>query len=285
MVAWGKLGAVIAGATSLWSAAPAAAQIYKSGDLAITGSVAGTNDYVFRGVSQNTRDFAGQASLDLAYKYFYLGTFISNVDFGRDLNGGLTVDKAKGSKKVASVEVDYYAGFKVPLGTKLEVDLGAVYYTYPGAYDGRGRLYEELDYVEGKLGLTYKPTEVLALTGTVFVSPEYTNKSGRVFTLEGGASYTLPAFGAVATSVSALVGYQTGNDDRYKLVIANGKDNYVYWNAGATFTFAERFSIDVRYWNTNIRDNAASAGFSDRFCSGVVLQCDQSVSATAKVTF
>jgi uncharacterized protein (TIGR02001 family) len=265
--------------------APTSAEIFKAGDLSVTGNVAGTTDYVFRGVSQTKRDFAGQANLDATYKFFYAGMFVSNVDFGRDAGGALVTDKVKGSSKVASVEIDYYAGFKIPVGKKLELDIGGIFYTYPNAFDGSGRLFEELNYVEGKLGATYKVTDAFTLTAVAFGSPQYTNKTGRVYTFEGSASYALPKFGSVDTAISALIGVQTGNSDRFKAFVTNGRDSYVYWNAGATFTFAERFSIDVRYWNTNIKDNNATSGFSDRFCTGVILQCDQSVSATAKVTF
>ena len=49
--------------------------------LAITGYVDATNDYIFRGVSQNRRDVTMQAGFDAAYKMFYVGTFTSGVDF------------------------------------------------------------------------------------------------------------------------------------------------------------------------------------------------------------
>lgn len=264
---------------------PANAQFYKSGDLSITGNVAGTNDYVFRGFSQNARDFTVQANIDLSYKYFYAGMFISGINFGRDNNGLLVKDSFSGGRNVADVEIDLYAGFKYPLTGKLEIDVGTVGYVYPNSYDGRSRLYNELDYIEAKVGLTYKATDALTLSGVVFVTPEYTNRTGTVYTLEGSASYALPTYGKVATTLSALIGYQAGDSQRFKVLVANGRDSYFYWNAGSTFTFDERFSIDVRYWSTDVKDNNAAGGYADRFCSGVVLQCDQSVAATAKVTF
>lgn len=266
-------------------AVPARAQIYKSGDLTVTGNIAATTDYIFRGVSQSRRDPTVQSNLDLTYKYLYLGAFVSGIDFGRDDAGTLTIVETAGSRKVANVEVDYYGGVKFPLGSKVDIDLGVIYYAYHQAFDGPGRLYDELDYVEGKLGVTFKATDALTLATILYVSPEYTNKTGDVLTVEGTISYALPTVGSVATTISGLIAVQTGNDARFETLIANGRDSYFYWNVGPTFTFAERLSIDVRYWGTNIKDDNAAAGFADNFCRGVVLQCTQTVVGTVKVTF
>jgi hypothetical protein len=58
----------------------------------------------------------------------------------------------------------------------------------------------------------------------------------------------------------------------------DGDDNYLYWNAGVTLAFHERFSLDLRYWDTNM---------SNGFCKtpGDLNACDGRFAATAKVTF
>jgi uncharacterized protein (TIGR02001 family) len=260
-------------------ASPASAQILKSGDLTVTGNIAGTTDYVFRGFSQTRERPTLQGNLDASYKWLYVGMFLSGIDFADDLNG--TLVRRKQGTNIGNVEIDVYGGVKIPVGSMLEMDVGVIGYLYPDALDGTGRALAELDYVEIKAGGTFKPTDSLAFTLFGYYSPEYTNKTGEVFTLEGGAAYTLPTFAKIGTTLSALIGYQTGDDLRYSVNVANGKDNYLYWNVGSTFTFAERFSIDLRYWDTNVKDNALGTNF----CTGFVFQCDARFVATAKVTF
>ena len=49
---------------------------------------------------------------------------------------------------------------------------------------------------------------------------------------------------------SALVGYQVGDDTAYRTrITGGGDDNYLYWNAGVTFGFLEKWSLDLRYWD------------------------------------
>jgi acyl-homoserine lactone acylase PvdQ len=61
-------------------------------------------------------------------------------------------------------------------------------------------------------------------------------------------------------------------------LVGNGKDNYWYWNAGVTLGFGDNFSLDFRYWDTNVSNTS-------NFCSGNVFQCDERFVGTAKVTF
>ncbi len=46
-----------------------------------TGYVQGVSDYVFRGISQTRRDPMAQGGLDGTYGMFYVGTFVSGVNF------------------------------------------------------------------------------------------------------------------------------------------------------------------------------------------------------------
>ena len=89
----------------------------------------------------------------------------------------------------------------------------------------------------------------------------------------------VPTFGAT-------LGYQTGQDWRYRTLSANyAADNYIYWNAGMTLGFGDNFSLDLRWWDTNLKDNNLAAGGSANFCTGATFRCDERFVATAKVTF
>ena len=79
---------------------------------------------------------------------------------------------------------------------------------------------------------------------------------------------------------SALIGYQIGDDAGYQPLIGNGDDNYTYWNAGVTFGFLEKWSLDFRYWDTNLDDPAAAAS-----ARTALFQCDERFVATLKFTY
>ncbi len=173
------------------------------------------------------------------------------------------------------MELDAYAGVKGTVG-RFSYDLGIIYYAYPNQASD----VSELNYVEFKAGVATEVWKGGTLGGTVFYSPDYTLETGNVWTLEGSFSQVLPTiFGRITPTFSALVGYQKGEDAEFKLrIIANGKDNYVYWNAGINFGLDKNWSLDVRYWDTNISDSGS-------FCSGPTFQCDERVVGTLKFTY
>jgi uncharacterized protein (TIGR02001 family) len=252
----------------------------------LTANVALTSQYVFRGFSQTGENPAIQGGMDVdCGGRFYAGFWGSNLDFGgRDRGDGVLKD-------VANIEIDWYAGLKHSWD-RFDFDLGLIYYSYPGAFDARRSydLVRELDYLELKFGTRFKARNDLVLFSTLFYSPEYTNETGPVFTWENGFEFTLPKMSHISPSITALLGWQAGEDNRYKLLVGNGRDDYLYWNAGITFGFAEKFSLDLRYWDTNISNNAASRPFgSNNFCDGKatggVFQCDERFVATLKATW
>ncbi len=84
-----------------------------------TGYIQGTNDYIFRGMSQTRRDPAIQGGADIGYGWFYAGTFLSNVDF-KYPTGGVNDARA---------EFDVYAGIKPKVGD-VTLDIGIITYNY-----------------------------------------------------------------------------------------------------------------------------------------------------------
>lgn len=247
-------------------------------DLQITGNFALTTDYVFRGFSQSGESPTIQAGVDLTYKLFYAGLWSSGIDFGQD--------PIRPGQDIAHVEIDYYAGIKPVVG-RFTFDLGGIYYTYPRAFDiGGAAVFRELDYFEFKAGVSADAWKDATVGVTLFYSPNYTNDTGSVVTVEGAFSQVLPKLRDITPTFSALLGYQSGDDARYQLLIANNaRDNYLYWNVGVTLGFHERFSVDLRYWDTNVKSNNAAGGGIDGFCTGRTFQCDERFVATAKVTY
>jgi hypothetical protein len=78
--------------------------------------------------------------------------------------------------------------------------------------------------------------------------------------------------GRFSPTFSALVGYQKGDIADYS--VAGADDDYVYWNAGVTLGFHEKWSLDLRYWDTDV---------SGGLCFG--LKCDERFVATLKASF
>lgn len=230
----------------------------------LSANIGLATEYIFRGISQTGGGPAVQGGFDATCGLFYAGVWASNLDFGT--NGGNTV---------ANIEMDWYAGIKPKTGP-ITWDLGIIYYTYPNSSPVAPA--GDLHYLEFKVGGSAEIWKGGTLGVTAFYSPDYTGESGRVWTLETGFSQALPAMGMFTPTFSALYGYQHGNNSVQYGLITNGDDNYSYWNAGVTFAFLEKWSLDLRYWDTNISNNG-------NFCEGGLFQCDQRYVATLKFTF
>jgi uncharacterized protein (TIGR02001 family) len=114
------LAAMSAGSALAQTPAPAAEP-----DFTFTGNVGLFSQYVFRGISQTNEKPAVQGGFDLGHKSgFYVGTWASNVSWLSDGNPDVS----------ASVEWDFYGGFKLPLPMDFSADFGVLYYWYPGTY-------------------------------------------------------------------------------------------------------------------------------------------------------
>lgn len=185
----------------------------------VSANVGFTTDYVFRGVSQTGEDATVQGGLDLTCGRFYLGVWGSGINFG---NG---------------TEIDIYGGFKSSTGP-INWDIGFIYYSYPGAPS-----FLDLDYVEFKLGASGDIWKGGTLGATVFYSPEFTLGTGETWTVEGTFSQALPKLGMFSPTFSATVGHISFQD--FDVL------DYTYWNVGVAFGFHEKWSLDVRYWDTD----------------------------------
>ena len=100
------------------TAAPAA----PASPWTLTGNAGLYSDYTFRGISQTNRQPAFQGGFDIAHSSgLYAGNWNSNVDSGF-YNG-------------ANLEMDFYGGYKATFGD-FGLDVGAIYYYYPGTGAG-----------------------------------------------------------------------------------------------------------------------------------------------------
>jgi uncharacterized protein (TIGR02001 family) len=240
----------------------------------LSANVGLTTDYVFRGVSQTSQGPAVQGGFDATCGMFYAGVWASNLDWG-----------ASGGTTLANIEMDWYAGIK-PVTGRITWDLGVIYYSYPNGADIGSVPGLEYNYVEIKVGGSAELWKEATLGVTVFFSPDYQYETGNVWTIETAFTQNLPKFMAFgrewSPSISALLGYQTATGSAadkalYRANVTGDDDNYVYWNAGLTLGFMEKWSLDLRYWDTNI-DRADN-------CRGPIFSCDERFVATLKFTY
>ena len=85
-----------------------------------------------------------------------------------------------------------------------------------------------------------------------------------------GYAFTNKLWNFFTPSVSATVGFQS-----YEV----NADDYVYWNAGLTLGFLERWSADIRYYDTDYNADQCVAQ------SGGRENCDARAVGTIKATF
>jgi uncharacterized protein (TIGR02001 family) len=241
-----------------------------------TANVDITTEYVFRGFSQTAGKPAVQGGFDATCGIFYAGVWASSLDFG-----ALAPDTT-----VATTEMDWYAGIK-PVTGRITWDLGVIYYTYPGSANfNLFLLPAKLNYVELKVGASTEIWKDGTVGVTVFYSPDYQYEAGSVWTTEATFTQVFPKFSAIhrewTPSFSALLGWQKATSDKAVYInnITGDSDSYLYWNAGVSFGFLEKWSIDFRYWDTNI-DKAPGFGS----CSVDLFSCDQRFVATLKFTY
>lgn len=248
----------------------------------LSANIGLATEYVFRGISQTSEGPAVQGGFDATCGMFYAGVWASNLDWG-----------ANDGTNVANIEMDWYAGLKFNTG-RVAWDVGVIYYSYPrGAdiavaslADPNTIVNADFNYVELKVGASAELWKDGTLGVTGFFSPDYQYETGNVWTVEGAFTQNLPKFMMFgrewSPSVSALLGYQAATSNgadkaRYLANVTVDDDHYLYWNAGLTLGFLDKWSIDVRYWDTNI-DRADN-------CKGPLFACDERVVGTLKFTF
>ena len=139
----------------------------------ISANVALTSDYKFRGISQSNGDGALQGGFDAGFgPGFYVGAWGSTVNF--DTNDGGCCN--------GSLELDYYGGWAHDIGdSDFSVDVGYIYYSYPGDNDSDAE-YQEV-YAKGSWKF---------LTLGVAYSDDYYLETDEFWYAHADMSFTLP---------------------------------------------------------------------------------------------
>jgi uncharacterized protein (TIGR02001 family) len=246
---------VVAGSAALMalgmtSAARAEDEAAKFG---YTWTITGASDYMFRGISYTESNPTVNSYLEFTYGIGYVGLWTSNID---------TCD---GDGCLGPWEQDIYLGIR-PVTGPVTWDLAALYYYYRT----KGTVSSwDTDYFEFKAAGTVTPITNLSLTGAVYYTPDQDLASPENISLEGTVAYTLPQIGMFTPTISGQFGYSdastndsygtatTANADTGFFGYWNGDDKYTYWNAGVKLA-VEKFTFDIRYWDTSISDDVAN---------------------------
>ncbi len=198
----------------------------------VSGNVALTTDYIFRGISQTSNLPAIQGGLDYTHDSgFYAGVWASNVDFD-DANE-------------ATIEIDYYAGLAGKT-SGLDWDVGALYYSYPGSDSSLN-----YDYWEAKGGLSHAFDNIMfspTVGVEVYYSPEFFGKTGDAWYTNGSVGVTLP----MDIGLNFAVGYQS---------IDKGTD-YTDWKIGVSKEYAG-LGFDLSYTDTDLDETQCGNNICD----------------------
>lgn len=216
-------------ATSAFVAAPAAAQ-----DIELSGNVALTTDYRFRGVSFTDGDIALQGGIDAALPSgFYVGTWASNIS---------------GDPEFGELELDLYAGWAGEV-SGVALDASLYYYVYP-----TGDVPADTDYFEptASIGTTLGP--VGATLGVAYAWEQASLGDEDNFYVYTDFEAGIPD---TPVSISAHLGYTDG------VFATQGDGTSFDWGVGASYAVTDALSLSVNYVDTqgpSIEDST-DAGF------------------------
>ena len=173
----------------------------------VSANVALVSDYRFRGISQSNEDIAIQGGFDYAFENgFYVGTWGSSVDFDSDVDFD------------GSLELDIYGGWGTDIGEDSSIDVGYIYYAYPGDTGAEGN-YQEIYFNYGwkdlSLGIVY--------------SDDYYGSSGSFWYYQAGYDLSL----SEDLALSLHIGYNDFDEDVF---LSSTKGSYIDYSVGLTWS-------------------------------------------------
>ncbi|WP_260929662.1 TorF family putative porin [Novosphingobium sp. 9] len=225
-------------------------------DITVSGSVALTSDYRFRGVSQSDKDMAVQGGLTISHKSgVYVGTWASNLS-GWGTFGG------------ANMELDLIGGYKTKLSEHTALDVGLTWYVYPGGADNSdfAEPYVKLSGNAGRASLTagvaYAPRQY-ALANVSNAPNSRGQKQDNLYVWGDGAF----AIAGTPLTAKAHLGHSSGNPG----LGPNGTSvtptgNYWDWSLGMDATW-HNLTLNVSYVDTSI-SHADAALLQPNFSKG-----------------
>ncbi|UNU43841.1 hypothetical protein EAO27_14750 [Sphingopyxis sp. YF1] len=247
------IAALLAGAFP----AAALAQEAAAEPVTISGTAAMASDYRFRGVSQTDEKMAVQGGLTLTHASgLYAGVWGSNLA-GWGTFGG------------ANIELDLIAGFKTRVADKATLDVGLVWYMYPGGADNSdfAEPYVKLSGITGPAtltaGIAYAPKQY-ALANVSNAPNSRGQKQDNLYLWGDGAL----AIAGTPLTAKAHIGYSDGNPGlgpNGTSIAPTGR--YWDWSLGVDAVW-RNLTLNLSYVDTDI-GKAEAARLQPNFSKGL----------------
>lgn len=223
-------------------------------DFSLSAAIAVQSDYRFRGISQNDREFAPQATLNLTGpEGFYIGVWGSKTNWNLNVAGS------------PSYETDIYFGKNTDLFGLANWNAQVYFYGYPDARTtGINFATPNASFVEliNTLSRSWGP---LTTNLTWAYTPNFSLGGGTGNYLNGQAIVPVNDW----LAFSAAYGHQWVQAAKY-----SGSRDYSHWDIGATATW-NSLSLDIRYVDTDLSQAQCGA-----FWMATPKACGSNVMAT-----
>lgn len=201
----------------------------------LSGNVGLFSQYVFRGLRQTDKDPALQGGFDYAHSSgLYLGTWASSVSWLRDFDA---------YSSGGSLEWDFYGGYKTTFGNDFGLDVGLLYYWYPGNTAPGAK---KANTLEAYAGVSWK-----------WLGAKYSySLNDKTFGIDDSrGTWYLDLSASVPISEQFALQAHWGKQ-RFKGssggVSNNSVASYEDWRIGATFALPQNFTLGAFYTDTDM---------------------------------
>ena len=221
----GAAAAIALTAAALVASPSAAEEGAGPAPVSVSGNVTLVTDYRFRGVSLSGGDPAIQGGITVSHDSgLYAGTWASSIDDG-------------GTDIFGDAEVDLFGGWSGSVAEGIGLDVGMLYYAYPGNAKGVDAEFFEpyatisgqLGPVQAKLGVNYAWDQKAIAGDNLYVHTE----------LSSGIPTT-------PVTLSAHLGYTNGSLAP-TLLAGTNDDSALDWSLGASATVLGKLTLGVSY--------------------------------------
>lgn len=217
----------------------------------VTGNLTLATSYRFRGIDQTFGKPALQGGVDYSHSSgLYVGNWNSNVSSGAGFAEG-------------NIEMDFYGGYKAAFGD-FGVDVGALYYYYPGS-NSRPLGQSNAKHPSANASGTVDNLELYLAGSWKFLTVKYSYAVKDYFDLpeSNGTSY-LELNGAYdlgnGWGVNGHVGHLFAKDYKYTFSTDSQKISYTDWKVGVTKDVSG-WVFGLAYVGTNAKGSCSGAEF------------------------
>jgi uncharacterized protein (TIGR02001 family) len=201
-------------------------------EIEISGNVSLVSDYRFRGISQTDKKPAIQGGFDLGHKSgLYLGTWASNVSQWANVDG--------------SMEIDFYGGYATELPMGVGLDVGHIWYQYPGNTGGNRTR-------EWYVGLSYS-----------LLSYQFSKTTTNWFGVGESKGSYYHSLGLEYSPIDKLTLSATAGYQKVK-GLGEGNDlSFKDYSLGGSYDVGDGYSVGLTYHKVDFKDDASKTGWFD----------------------